>query len=192
VECGERPRIWRYYSIANAPREDGTLDFHVRVVAGGAVSTVLVRGTNSRLRLGPPIGTFMFDAGSGREVVMAAGGTGLAPAKAIIERISGLDDAPDVHLFFGARTAAGLYDLASLEKMSAAWPWLTVTTAVSAEPDYRGERGNIPDVMARHGPWRDRDAYVCGSSAMVAATANRLEALGTPAERIYVEDFGLG
>jgi ferredoxin-NADP reductase len=36
----------------------------------------------------------------------------------------------------------------------------------------------------------DRDAYICGSSAMVAATVNRLRSLGMPQDRIYVEDFG--
>jgi NAD(P)H-flavin reductase/hemoglobin-like flavoprotein len=191
LECEERPRVWRYYSMANAPREDGTLDFHVRAAAGGVVSTVLVLGTRSRLRLGAPVGTFTFDPASGRDVVMAAGGTGLAPVKAILEQISALDDGPDVRLFFGARTADGLYDLPDLEKMAADRPWLTVTAAVSAEADYRGERGTIADVIARYGPWRDRDAYVCGTSAMVTATVSRLEALGTAAEQVHVEDFGL-
>ena len=39
LECPDRPRLWRYYSIANAPRPDGTLDFHVSIVDGGAVSS---------------------------------------------------------------------------------------------------------------------------------------------------------
>src|SRR5262249_47532442 len=30
VECDHHPREWRPYSIANAPRPDGTLDLHVR------------------------------------------------------------------------------------------------------------------------------------------------------------------
>jgi NAD(P)H-flavin reductase len=105
--------------------------------------------------------------------------------------MSALKDGPRVRLFFGARTVDGLYDLPDLEKMAAERPWLSVISAVSAEEDYRGERGMLPDVIARHGPWRDCDAYVCGSSAMVAATVGRLEALGTAAEHIHVEDFGL-
>ena len=32
VETPQRPRLWRYLSPANAPRTDGTLDFHVRAV----------------------------------------------------------------------------------------------------------------------------------------------------------------
>ena len=109
---------------------------------------------------------------------------------AIIERAAGLDDPPGMHLVFGARTAAELYDLADLEKMTAQWPWLTVTPAASAEVDYRGETGTVADIIGRRVPLADRDAYVCGSSAMVAATVKRLQSLGMAQDHIYVEDFG--
>ena len=122
--------------------------------------------------------------------MLAAGSTGLAPLKAIIEQAAGLSDPPRVHLVFGARTAADLYDLADLEKMTARWPWLTVTPAVSAEPEYHGEAGTVADVTGRGVPLTGRDAYICGSSAMVTATVNRLRSLGMPQDRIYVEDFG--
>jgi len=192
VECEARPRQWRFYSMANAPRRDGTIDFHVRVIDGGAVSSALARsvGVGARLRLGPPVGTLRLDMSSRRGVVLAAGSTGLAPLKAIIEQAAGLGDPPRTHLVFGVRTAADLYDLVALEKMAAQWQWLTVTPAVSDEPEYRGETGTVADVIGRRVPLSDQDAYICGSSAMVAATANRLKSLGMPQSHIYVEDFG--
>ena len=140
--------------MANAPRHDGTIDFHVRIIDGGAVSSALARsvGVGSRLRLGAPVGTLRLDMNSRRDVLLAAGSAGLAPLKAIIEQAAGLDDPPRMHLVFGARTATGLYDLADLEKMAAHWPWLTVTPAVSAEPEYRGETGTVADVIGRRVP----------------------------------------
>ncbi len=53
VESPARPRLWRYYSIANAPREDGTLEFHVRLIDGGAVSMALtyLQAVGGSLRL---------------------------------------------------------------------------------------------------------------------------------------------
>jgi NAD(P)H-flavin reductase/hemoglobin-like flavoprotein len=191
IECEARPRLWRFYSMANAPRDDGTLDFHVRAVDGGQVSSVLGRymPLGSRLRLGPPVGSIQFPAKQERDMVLAAGGTGLAPLKAIAEYLAGMDSAPRVHLFFGASVARDLYDLPDLEKMAASQPWLTVTACVSGEPGSY-EQGTVADVMARHGGWPDRDAYVCGPSGMVAATTNYLVATGTPRERVFVEDFG--
>ena len=202
MEFERRPRLWRLFSMANAPRPDGTLDFHVRIIDGGQVTGALALdpGIGSALRLGPPIGRLMLDPRSDRPIVMAAGGTGLAPLKAILEhlaaeQVSGRRDPPPTHLVVGARTAADLYDAPDLEKMAARSPWLTVTAALSAEPVSLGhgprtEHGTVADVLARLGTWREHDAYVCGSSAMVAAAASRLQALGTPPERIFVEDFG--
>jgi NAD(P)H-flavin reductase/hemoglobin-like flavoprotein len=195
VESELCPRTWRFYSMANAPREDGTLDFHVRMVDGGGLSSSLARRAvpGSRLRLGPPVGSLTLDPRFGQSILMIAGGTGLAPLKALIEQISLLRDAPRVHLFFGAHTCEGLYDLPDLTKMAAQFGWLNVTHAVSGEPEdprYEGERGTIADVVSRYGPWPGHDAYVCGSTAMVQATVDRLPALGVARDQIHVEDFG--
>lgn len=192
IESPLRPRVWRFYSIANAPREDWTLDFHVRMIDGGALSMALTSGLTpgARLRLGPPVGTLTFDAGARRDVLLVAGSTGLAPLKAIAMQIADLADPPKVRLFVGARRAEGLYDLPDLEKLSALAPWLTVTPCVSDEPDYPGERGPLPDVVARSGRWSGHDAYLAGPTPMVEGMADRLASQGVPREQIHIEDFG--
>ena len=140
VEVPSRLRHWRYYSMANAPRPDNTVDFHIRLVDGGPVSTVLVRATETgdRVRMGAAIGTLTLDEESGRDVLLVAGSTGLAPLKAILEQIARRPSPPRVHLFFGARTMDGLYDLEHLNKMASGYPWLTVVPAVSDEPGGHG------------------------------------------------------
>jgi len=96
-----------------------------------------------------------------------------------------------VTLFFGARSSSALYDLADLRKMAAQWQHLEVTAVAEADDAGTGcVTGTVADVIAARGIWREHDAYVCGSSAMVQATVNRLRSLGTPEERIFVEDFG--
>jgi len=189
-----RPRLWRYYSIANAPRPDGSVEFHVRLVDGGQVSGVLTDGqvAGEELWLGPPAGALRLD-GSDREVVMVAGSTGLAPLKALCEQLAA-DQGPGgrrrVRLFFSARTGDELYDLPALEKMAAEHPWLTITPTVTADPRYAGERGPLAEVVARGGDWAGAEAYLAGPSLMVEAVAARLTAAGTPRERIHIEDFG--
>jgi NAD(P)H-flavin reductase len=51
------------------------------------------------------------------------------------------------------------------------------------------EQGVLADVVARYGLWRDHDAYVCGSPAMVDATVERLERLGLGTDRIRSDKF---
>jgi NAD(P)H-flavin reductase/hemoglobin-like flavoprotein len=192
VEYARRPRLWRFYSMANTPRSDGTIDFHVRIVDGGPVSPVLVRtlAVGEKLRLGPPVGQMTLNPRSPRDILLVAGSTGLAPLKAILEQITVQPAPPKVHLFFGARSQDGLYDMPDLEKLASSYPWLTVVPAVSEDDSYPGERGLLPDAVARYGPWTRHDAYVCGSSAMVDATVRRLTQLGLPPEQIRTDQFG--
>jgi NAD(P)H-flavin reductase/hemoglobin-like flavoprotein len=195
LESPLRPRIWRFYSIANPPREDETLEFHVRAIDGGALSLALVQGLSpgSRLRLGPAVGSLTLDTsshGPPRKVLMVAGSTGLAPLKAIAGQIAGLANPPQTHLFVGAQRAEGLYDLEDLRKLAAQWPWLTMTPCVADDPGFQGERGPVPDVVARSGSWAGHDAYLAGPTPMVEAMTARLSSLGVPASQVHVEDFG--
>jgi NAD(P)H-flavin reductase/hemoglobin-like flavoprotein len=193
IESPSRPKLWRYYSIANAPRVDGLLEFHIRLIDGGALSMALTSSsiTDTQLRLGAPVGVLTLGGPpSGRDLLLVAGSTGLAPLKAILDQLTGVPQPPRVHLFFGARTADGLYDLDSLEKLAAQHPWLTVTPVVSAEPKFAGETGSLPDVVARHGNWSDHDAYLAGPTEMVQETVARLSAAGMAQEQIHIEDFG--
>ncbi len=191
IESPARPRLWRYYSMANAPRPDGTVDFHVRLIDGGAVSMALTAHTanGAQLRIGPPVGTLRLDEACGREILMVAGSTGLAPLKAMIEQLTGLSRPPAVQLFVGARAADGLYDLPNLEKIAAEHRWLTVVPVVSAGRS-SGRAGTLTDAVIGSGNWSRHDAYIAGPTEMVQDAAARLAAAGMPPVQIHVEDFG--
>ncbi|GAA4197790.1 FAD-binding oxidoreductase [Streptosporangium oxazolinicum] len=186
VQTARWPRVWRTFSIANAPRDDNTVRLHVRAITGGWVSTALVRHTRigDTVTLGPPIGT-MVPADSERDILCVAGGTGLAPIKAILEHVIGSGRRPNIHLLYGARTAAELYDLTDLVRMEAAFPRLRVLPVVSEEPGYDGMRGKVPDAMERFHSWAGHEAYVCGPTAMVNETVRRLQRGGTPPAQIH-------
>jgi NAD(P)H-flavin reductase/hemoglobin-like flavoprotein len=193
IECQSRPRLWRYYSMANAPRADGLLEFHIRLIDGGSVSMALTSPliVDTELKLGPPIGVLTLgQPPSGRDLLFVAGSTGLAPLKAILDQLTSVTQPPNVHLFFGARTADGLYDLDSLEKIAAQHSWLTVTPVVSSDPRFSGETGSLPDAVIRHGDWSHHDAYVVGPSDMVKETVARLASAGVAEDQIHIEDFG--
>lgn len=191
IETELRPRLWRFYSIAGAPNGDGILEFHVQAMDGGPVSTALVRSlaVGDIVRLGPPVGALTLDPTSDRDLLLIAGGTGLAPMKALIDEVAHGDVPRRVHLFHGARTQAGLYDLPGLRELSRHHRWLDVTPVVSDDDSFPGARGTVVDAVVRQGPWGNRDVYVCGSSEMVKATVDQLVQARVPAERIRAEEF---
>ncbi|QGK72484.1 flavohemoprotein [Allosaccharopolyspora coralli] len=192
VEVPQRPRLWRYLTPANAPGDDGILEFHVRAVDGGWVSRALVG--HARLgdtwRIGQPMGRLAVDRSSDRDVLMVAGGTGLAPMRSIIEDLAQYGDNPQVHLFYGGRTRDDLYDLENLQMVAMSNPWLTVTPVLENDPEAAGaEHGTLADVVSGHGAWDDRHVLVGGSPSMIRATVSRMLVAGTPLDHIQYDPF---
>jgi NAD(P)H-flavin reductase/hemoglobin-like flavoprotein len=191
LESELRPRLWRYYSPAGVPRPGGLLEIHVKAHGGGPVSSALVHqvGVGDVLRLGPPVGDLSLDAESDRDLLLVAGGTGLAPLKALIDQIACHGPARRVDLFVGARTEDDFYDRADLRRLAQRHPWLTVTLAVSEDKESSLEQGDIADVVLRQGPWLSREAFVAGGPAMVEDTVSRLVRHGLRPDRIRTEVF---
>ena len=190
VQAPRWPRIWRSYSIANAPRENGLIDLHVRAVPGGMVSTALVSRCSAGdvLVLGPARGDMLMPKDPERDLVCIAGGTGLAPVKALTEAVikaarHGRRRA--VTLYAGARTSQDLYDLDDLETLRLAYPSLTVIPVAEHQlEEFEGRVGRLPDVAGAHPSFRDCEVYIAGPAAMVSATARAL-AKRVPANRLH-------
>ncbi|BBZ26411.1 flavohemoprotein [Mycolicibacterium madagascariense] len=195
VQVPQWPRRWRCLSPSIPADPDGGIEFHVRSVPGGTVSTAIVGETavGDRWRLSNPHGALHVDRGGG-DVLMVAGSTGLAPLRSIILDLSRFGVNPRVHLFFGARYPCDLYDLRTLWQVASQHPWLSVTpvSEYSTNPPWAGDypavdpprglhvrqTGLLPDVVTRYGGWGDRQILICGGPRMVAATKAALVAKG--------------
>jgi NAD(P)H-flavin reductase/hemoglobin-like flavoprotein len=192
IQSAHWHRVWRPFSVANAPRADGLLTFHVRAVSGGWVSSALVHHTKvgDRVNLGPPQGSMTLAAGSGGGMFCVAGGSGLAPLKALIEQAIA-DSKPArrrrIRLIVGARRESELYDLSDLWRLESYYPWLRISTVVSDDPDYTGVKGMLPDIIARQLPQEDDDVYISGPSPMVTSCTQVLRSTGQGDWRIHAD-----
>jgi NAD(P)H-flavin reductase len=189
VQVPKWPRQWRRYSIANAPRENGLIDIHVRAVPGGIVSTALVNhsGTGDILTLAAARGDLRLTADPDRDVVCVAGGTGLAPIKAIVEAIvmqTRQGKRRAVTLYVGARNGGDLYDMRDLATLRLAYPALTLIPVAESETDFSGSVGRLPDVVKEHESFRNTDVYVAGPAGLVSATVRAL-ANRVPSDRFH-------
>jgi NAD(P)H-flavin reductase/hemoglobin-like flavoprotein len=192
VTAPQRDKLWRYLTPANAPREDGSIDFHIRAVEGGWVSRALVNHTNfgDVWRLGPPLGRMSVDRESGADVLMVAGGTGIATMTALIEDLAQYGENPRVHLFYGGRTEDDLFALDDLRSLASINPWLTVVPVLENNPGARNaEHGTLADIVTKYGSWAERDVLVAGSPAMIRSTVSRMLVAGTPLDRISYDPF---
>lgn len=201
VQVPQWPRRWRFLSPSIPSDGDGAIEFHVRSVAGGMVSTAIVGETRigDRWRLSSPHGGLHVDRNAG-DVLMVAGSSGLAPLRSIIMDLQRFAENPRVHLFFGGRYPCDLYDLNTLWQVAAYNPWLSVTpvSEFTTNPpwaaDYplvdppRGlhvrQTGLLPEVVTRYGSWSDRQILVSGGPEMIAATKAALVAKGAQPDQI--------
>ncbi|WP_051027568.1 FAD-binding oxidoreductase [Nocardia higoensis] len=209
VRTAAHPEVRRRLSPALPPSLDGKLEFHVRTVPGGWLSGSLVADTEAgdEWRISAPAGTFHVDP-EGDEVVMIAGGTGLAPMRAQILELARAPQPPHTYLFVGGRSPRDLYASDMLVLLAAELPWLTVVPVVDrlSDPNWADEwyeharaevdvdfpaddllEGTLADVVGSHGAFDHHQVLVCGSPAMTRATVDRLVATGTPRAAIQFE-----
>jgi NAD(P)H-flavin reductase/ferredoxin len=186
----------RSYSFATAPAlaAAGELRFHVRRVPGGAFTTWLHEAAKvgDRLRLSGPYGDFRLRTATA-PIVAVAGGSGLAPIKAMLEQARHDQIARDVDLFVGVRTQADLYGLADLENLARRWlTRMRIVPVLSEEPagsDWTGRRGLVTEALAELPDLAARQAYMCGPPPMIDAAEAVLVAAGVAPAQIFHDKF---
>ncbi|MER8161825.1 FAD/NAD(P)-binding protein [Streptomyces sp. NPDC094472] len=159
------------------------------VRAVGAVTTALCRlQTGSALGLRGPYGTgWDLDAAAGSDLLVVAGGIGLAPLRPAVRHVL---DHPGrygrLHVLIGARTPEDLLYREELEhwRRTSAQVEVTVDRPV---PGWRGSVGVVTTLLDRIEVAPDRTAaLVCGPEVMIRHTARALLARGLPAHRVQV------
>ncbi|MFF5976546.1 globin domain-containing protein [Streptomyces sp. NPDC012769] len=182
------PRVWRTYSLANAPRPDGTLDLHVSRVEGGLMSTALTSAlrVGETLRLSSPGGALTARTPPGKPRTYIAAGTGWAPVRALLEEAAADEPRLEGRLFVVARAKEYLYGRADAERLRALIPGLHVTyiTAAPCRPrDQATER--LVQALRATLNWPAHDVYLAGPPAFLTEVAEELEELGTDPTRVF-------
>lgn len=181
------PRIWRTYSVANAPRPDGTLDLHVSLIRGGLMSTALVDGVRvgETLRLSPPGGGLTARTPLGKPRTYIAAGTGWAPVKALLEELAEAPGDTEARLFLVARAREYLYGRAEAERLGERIPGLRLS-CITAAP--RGRRAQATErlhqALGMCGHWPAHDVYLAGPARLLDETVPVLEHLGADPGRV--------
>jgi NAD(P)H-flavin reductase/hemoglobin-like flavoprotein len=198
VQTPRWPRVWRRYSIAGRPRPDGLIRLHVKAVPGGWVSNALVHHTRpgDQLILSAAVGTMTLPAAGDRDLLCVAGGTGLAPVKAIAEAAVQAAERGRprrrIYLFYGGQRRDDLYDLEDLWRLADTYDQLHLTPVTSNDPEFSGRRGRVGRVAARYLPHPDCEAFVAGPAGMVHESIRALGQAGLPRERIHFDGDLLG
>lgn len=170
--CSPRmPGQWRWLSPANAPRPDGTVEFHIRAIPNGAVSPVLVGQVEvgELLWLGPACEVGLSLPAGDADLLLVAGGTGWAPLRALVEQVAASPVRRRVTLVVGSRTLWDLYDAAVLTMLRRVHgDWLSVVLAFSDDGDVDpAAQGGLVGLVLYH--------YVPGQAVLVCGPPQLVE-----------------
>lgn len=173
-------------SVSGPPYRPGPVVLTVRAV--GAVTRAICgaeRGTVLGLR-GPFGNSWPVDAAAGGDVVVVAGGIGLAPLRPVLERaLERRGDYGDVALLYGARTPD---DLLYVDQLAAWGDAVDVGVTVDAAGgSWTGRVGVVPKLVGEAGFRPEQaTAFVCGPEIMMHFATQALLARGVPPERIHL------
>jgi NAD(P)H-flavin reductase len=175
-------------SISGNPCKDGSLVHTVRSV--GLVSKAmggLKRGDVIGVR-GPFGKGWPVEEACGNDVVIVAGGIGLAPLRSVLYRlISERNKYGRVILLYGTRTPGDIPFQRELERWRGRLDLEVSVTVDKGSPAWRGNVGVVTRMISK-APFDPSltTAFVCGPEVMMRLTALELEIRGVPAGSIYL------
>jgi ferredoxin-NADP reductase len=184
----------RPYSIASAPedaRRDGVVELLIGVNDDGVPGPHLALAPGALVDVEGPLGAFTFPpAPEETRFVFIAGGTGIAPLRAMLRHALHLPHR-NIGLFYSARTPDEFAFETELRDLSAAGDIeLRQTVTRAARSDWDGARGRLDRAALAelvHDP--ETLCFVCGPAAMVDEMPRLLQEMGIPKDRIKIEEW---
>ena len=186
----------RPYSIAGAPQDtrlSRALELLVGVDDEGRAGPHLPLQRGATIEIDGPLGTFTFpEDPRERRVVFVAGGTGIAPLRAMMRHaLFGPLHFQHVGLLYSARTPEEFAYEAEFRELAARGVIeLRQTVTRAAVADWSGSRGRIDRaILAGLVHASETLCFVCGPAAMVDDIPKMLTDLGVPRDRIRIEEW---
>ncbi|MCK9930595.1 FAD/NAD(P)-binding protein [Frankia sp. Mgl5] len=178
-------------SVAACPEPAGTggpLVHTVRAV-GAVTAAICAARTGDVLGVRGPFGRgWPMSAAAGSDVVVVAGGLGLAPLRPVVRRILGRRDAyGEVVVLVGSRTPVDLLYRRELAGWQDRADLQALVTVDGGAPGWRGRVGLVTALLGdvRFDPAR-AVAFTCGPEIMMRLTARALVDVGVPADRVHL------
>ena len=171
------------FSIANAPQEDGAIELHIKAVPSNRHTTEILNkvSNNNMLNIRGAYGNTVYHEDIKLPTLFIAGGTGIVPIKALIERALQHNDGRTLTLYWGAKNPEDLYlaaDFAALTERHSHFHFIQVTEKFVHEA-----------VATAHPNMTGFQVYASGPTDMVYTALETFTALGLKPQLMFSDTF---
>ena len=185
----------RDFSIASTPAEALTercVEFHIRAIHGGSFASLMERGLIApgvELKMRGPYGSSFLMTDASREVLLVAGGSGLAPMLSIARTAIDSGLRAPLRLLVGVRSEAEVYAEDLLRKLHERDPRFTFEFVLSTQAASHDRRvGLVTDVLRQdYSVMSGMRVHLAGPPAMLGATIALLRELGVADADIHAD-----
>ena len=187
VPGSEQSRAYSFSSL----QKGGEVSFLIRNVPGGLMSSFLTNlaKAGDSMSLAGPLGSFYLRPIQ-RPLLLLAGGTGLAPFTAMLEKIAEQGSEHPLHLIYGVTNDFDLVELDRLQALAARIPNFTYSACVANPDSQYPKKGYVTQhIEPRHLNDGDVDLYLCGPPPMVEAVSLYVREQGITPANFYYEKF---
>ena len=184
---------FRSYSCVNPPSRNDHVVCMVRLLRGGIFSTYIQAAPlGEQFRMRGPFGQCTL-ADTAADIIMVAGGTGLAPIASMLNQLADMRSRRSVRFYFGAKTRQDLFWSEEIEALGAILPnflYIPVLEEGAVDQAWDGETGLVTEALERRESGLHRsEAYLCGSPGMIENATSTLRRLGMFSSRIRCDRF---
>ena len=187
------------FSLAKAIDADMAplIELHVRRKPGGRFTSFVFDTCRpgTLLKLHAPYGNFGSTFRPEAPTIFIAGGTGFAPIKSVLERAFERECVNETYLYWGARTADGLY----MRELCREWQtlhegfWFVPVISDAGGADKSERNGFVHQaVLDDFASLENFSVFACGSPEMIESARQTLtQSRGLPSERFFANSFDL-
>ncbi|MBI1748848.1 MAG: FAD/NAD(P)-binding protein [Acidobacteria bacterium] len=175
-------------SISGDPRQPSALTHTVRAVGSATKSLRRLKAGEGLGVRGPYGSPWPLEGARGNDVVVVAGGIGLAPLRpALYELLHRRADYGQIVLLYGTRSPTDILYRKELARWRARFDLETLITVDRATDGWHGHVGVVSTLISKASfTPANTTALICGPEIMIRFTALALEKRGVTPENIYV------
>ncbi len=194
----KRPTAMRCFSITSSPSHQSTLQFSMRI-KGRFTRALQNLNAGDEVTVRGPFGGFVLMPQQHKNVVLFAGGIGIAPFMSMLRYVTELKLDTKIHLVYSAATSDDIPFLDDLKSIAKTNPNVQISFVIGDGKFDHLDRfqtlpGRIDDksISQLKLNIKEQTFFVCGPPPYMKALIKLLSKVGAPRENILSEAFSQG